>query len=73
MDSEDEVIRMDSETTLKQEIAWASHLSLQVCMMLTVFQLWMHSNVYDRLEDLSFFVQTILLTQVSIYGILSYF
>lgn len=30
LDSEDEVLRMDSETTLKQEIAWATHLSLQV-------------------------------------------
>jgi len=26
---------MDSETTLKQEIAWASHLSLQVCIGIT--------------------------------------
>ncbi|MED6186083.1 Protein arginine N-methyltransferase 5 [Stylosanthes scabra] len=24
---------MDSETTLKQEIAWASHLSLQACLL----------------------------------------
>ncbi|OMO91105.1 Protein arginine N-methyltransferase PRMT5 [Corchorus olitorius] len=29
---EDEILRMDSETTLKQEIAWASHLSLQPLM-----------------------------------------
>ncbi|KAL1300920.1 hypothetical protein AAHE18_18G215700 [Arachis hypogaea] len=33
LDSEDETIRMDSETTLKQEIAWASHLSLQACLL----------------------------------------
>ena len=30
LDSEDEALRMDSETTLKQEIAWANHLSVQV-------------------------------------------
>ncbi|XP_034923552.1 protein arginine N-methyltransferase 1.5 isoform X1 [Populus alba] len=30
LDSEDETLRMDSETTLKQEIAWANHLSIQV-------------------------------------------
>lgn len=30
LDSEDEKLRVDSEITLKQEIAWASHLSLQV-------------------------------------------
>lgn len=30
LDSEDEVLRQDSETALRQEIAWASHLSLQV-------------------------------------------
>lgn len=30
LDSEDETLRQDSEITLKQEIAWASHLSLQV-------------------------------------------
>ncbi|KAG5589144.1 hypothetical protein H5410_039658 [Solanum commersonii] len=29
LDSEDEMLRRDSEITLKQEIAWASHLSLQ--------------------------------------------
>ncbi|PPR98342.1 hypothetical protein GOBAR_AA22328 [Gossypium barbadense] len=33
LDSEDEIFRMDSETTLKQEIAWASHLSLQACLL----------------------------------------
>ncbi|KAF7817197.1 protein arginine N-methyltransferase 1.5 [Senna tora] len=33
LDSEDETQRMDSETTLKQEIAWASHLSLQACLL----------------------------------------
>lgn len=32
LDSEDEILRADSETTLKQEISWASHLSLQVCI-----------------------------------------
>ncbi|KAL0726587.1 hypothetical protein Bca4012_022680 [Brassica carinata] len=35
LDSEDEVLRMDSETTLKQEIAWATHLSLQACLLPT--------------------------------------
>lgn len=30
LDSYDETLCLDSETTLKQEIAWASHLSLQV-------------------------------------------
>jgi protein arginine N-methyltransferase 5 len=30
LDSEDAQLRLDSELTLKQEIAWASHLSLQV-------------------------------------------
>ncbi|KAI4337395.1 hypothetical protein L6164_015819 [Bauhinia variegata] len=33
LDSEDETLRMDSETTLKQEIAWATHLSLQACLL----------------------------------------
>ncbi|KAI9097442.1 hypothetical protein K1719_025213 [Acacia pycnantha] len=33
LDSEDETLRMDSETTLRQEIAWASHLSLQACLL----------------------------------------
>lgn len=31
LESEDETVRIDSETTLRQELAWASHLSLQVC------------------------------------------
>jgi type II protein arginine methyltransferase len=30
LDAEDERLRLDSELTLKQEIAWASHVSLQV-------------------------------------------
>uniref|UniRef100_A0A0E0JVC7 Protein arginine N-methyltransferase n=1 Tax=Oryza punctata TaxID=4537 RepID=A0A0E0JVC7_ORYPU len=33
LDSEDEQLRLDSEITLKQEIAWASHLSLQACVL----------------------------------------
>ncbi|KAK9097651.1 hypothetical protein Syun_024696 [Stephania yunnanensis] len=33
LDSDDELLRLDSETTLKQEIAWASHLSLQACLL----------------------------------------
>ncbi|CAK9163785.1 unnamed protein product, partial [Ilex paraguariensis] len=33
LDSEDEKVRKDSEITLKQEIAWASHLSLQACLL----------------------------------------
>ncbi|XP_039018708.1 protein arginine N-methyltransferase 1.5-like isoform X1 [Hibiscus syriacus] len=33
LDSEDEIVRMDSETALKQEIAWATHLSLQACLL----------------------------------------
>ncbi|KAG6783509.1 hypothetical protein POTOM_012958 [Populus tomentosa] len=33
LDSEDETLRMDSETTLKQEIAWANHLSIQACIL----------------------------------------
>lgn len=36
LDSEDETMRKDSETSLKQEIAWASHLSLQVNSYLSV-------------------------------------
>ncbi|KAL1569290.1 Protein arginine N-methyltransferase 5 [Salvia divinorum] len=35
LDSEDEILRQDSEITLKQEIAWASHLSLQACILPT--------------------------------------
>ncbi|KAF2580557.1 hypothetical protein F2Q68_00006639 [Brassica cretica] len=35
LDSEDEVLRMDSEATLKQDIAWATHLSLQACLLPT--------------------------------------
>jgi protein arginine N-methyltransferase 5 len=30
LDSEDEQLRLDLELTLKQEIAWASDLSLQI-------------------------------------------
>ncbi|XP_068639169.1 protein arginine N-methyltransferase 5-like [Aristolochia californica] len=33
LDSEDENVRMNSEIALKQEIAWASHLSLQACLL----------------------------------------
>ncbi|MQL94125.1 hypothetical protein Taro_026774 [Colocasia esculenta] len=33
LDSKDEQLRKDSEITLKQEIAWASHLSLQACLL----------------------------------------
>ncbi|PKU63943.1 protein arginine N-methyltransferase 5 isoform X1 [Dendrobium catenatum] len=33
LDSEDEKLRMDSETALKQEISWASHLSVQACLL----------------------------------------
>jgi protein arginine N-methyltransferase 5 len=33
LDSEDEVVQKDSEIALKQEIAWASHLSLQACLL----------------------------------------
>lgn len=33
LDSEDEVLRKDSEIALKQEIAWASHLSLHACLL----------------------------------------
>uniref|UniRef100_A0A5B6ZHV2 Protein arginine N-methyltransferase n=1 Tax=Davidia involucrata TaxID=16924 RepID=A0A5B6ZHV2_DAVIN len=33
LDSEDEILRKDSEIALKQELAWASHLSLQACLL----------------------------------------
>ncbi|XP_042504353.1 protein arginine N-methyltransferase 1.5 [Macadamia integrifolia] len=33
LDSEDEEFRMDSEMVLRQQIAWASHLSLQACLL----------------------------------------
>ncbi|KAG5541168.1 hypothetical protein RHGRI_021132 [Rhododendron griersonianum] len=35
LDSEDEILRKDSEIVLKQEISWASHLSLQACLLPT--------------------------------------
>ncbi|KAL6997291.1 Protein arginine N-methyltransferase 5 [Sarracenia purpurea var. burkii] len=35
LDSEDDIVRKDSEITLKQELAWASHLSLQACLLPT--------------------------------------
>lgn len=35
LDSDDEVARQDGETTLKQELAWATHLSLQACLLPT--------------------------------------
>ncbi|KAL4575335.1 hypothetical protein LXL04_022177 [Taraxacum kok-saghyz] len=35
LDSEDETLREDSEIALKQELAWASHLSLQACLLPT--------------------------------------
>lgn len=42
LDSEDEMLRRDSEIALKQEIAWASHLSLQV-RLLQYSMLWFAS------------------------------
>ncbi|XP_068642321.1 protein arginine N-methyltransferase 5-like [Aristolochia californica] len=33
LDSEDENVRTNSEIALKQQIAWASHLSLQACLL----------------------------------------
>ncbi|KAK9097627.1 hypothetical protein Sjap_023124 [Stephania japonica] len=33
LDSDDQLLRFDSETTLRQEISWASHLSLQACLL----------------------------------------
>lgn len=33
LDSDDEALRIDSETALKQEISWASHLSVQACLL----------------------------------------
>ncbi|KAG8391553.1 hypothetical protein BUALT_Bualt01G0199600 [Buddleja alternifolia] len=35
LDSDDETLRKDSEIALRQEIAWASHLSLQACLLPT--------------------------------------
>ncbi|KZV47655.1 protein arginine N-methyltransferase 1.5 [Dorcoceras hygrometricum] len=35
LDSEDETLRKDSEIALMQEIHWASHLSLQACLLPT--------------------------------------
>ncbi|KAL0327656.1 UNVERIFIED_CONTAM: protein arginine N-methyltransferase 1.5 [Sesamum angustifolium] len=35
LDSEDVTLRKDSEIALKQELAWASHLSLQACLLPT--------------------------------------
>ncbi|KAL9259330.1 arginine N-methyltransferase 1.5-like protein [Drosera capensis] len=35
LDADNEVLRRDSETSLKQEIAWASHLSVQACLLPT--------------------------------------
>lgn len=35
LDSSNELIRLDSETTLKQELGWATHLSLQACLLPT--------------------------------------
>ncbi|KAH7294838.1 hypothetical protein KP509_27G021300 [Ceratopteris richardii] len=35
LDSGNELIRKDSEITLKQELAWATHLSLQACILPT--------------------------------------
>uniref|UniRef100_A0A7C9EMJ7 Type I protein arginine methyltransferase n=1 Tax=Opuntia streptacantha TaxID=393608 RepID=A0A7C9EMJ7_OPUST len=37
LDSDDEALRRDSEISLKREVAWASHLSLQVHECLHVF------------------------------------
>lgn len=33
LDSVDEILRKDSEIALKQEVAWASHLSVQACLL----------------------------------------
>ncbi|KAI5061937.1 hypothetical protein GOP47_0022476 [Adiantum capillus-veneris] len=35
LDSSNEMMRADSEVTLKQELAWATHLSLQACLIPT--------------------------------------
>ena len=40
---EDEILQLDYETTLKQEITWAFHLSLKVCiqmMLWILFSCW---------------------------------
>lgn len=44
LDAEDERLRLDSELTLKQEIAWASHVSLQV-QFIAPFIVHFHSSV----------------------------
>ena len=33
---EDEILQLDSETTLKQDITWAFHLSLEVCIQMVL-------------------------------------
>lgn len=33
LDSDDEALRRDSEISLKREVAWATHLSLQACLL----------------------------------------
>lgn len=35
LDSPDELARQDAEVTLKQELSWATHLSLQACLLPT--------------------------------------
>ncbi|GBG90503.1 hypothetical protein CBR_g50848 [Chara braunii] len=35
LDSENDILASDSEITLKQELSWASHLSLQACLLPT--------------------------------------
>lgn len=49
LDSEDELLRRDSEICLKQEIAWASHLSLQVftILMILVYLILRHTNPFS--------------------------
>ncbi|CAH8273085.1 unnamed protein product [Arabidopsis lyrata] len=46
LDSEDEVLRMDSETTLKQEVAWATHFSLHNGIILIQIFIWFQSCLF---------------------------
>lgn len=64
LDSDDEKVRLDSEITLKQEIAWASHLSLQVYTLASLLYSYLVMGYYcdgrrvcdSRLPSLSSYI-----------------
>ncbi|PWZ25585.1 Protein arginine N-methyltransferase 5 [Zea mays] len=58
LDSEDERLRFDSELTLKQEIAWASHVSLQLWLRLPLEKSEPMDDDLDKIKNNSHTLQS---------------